>query len=116
MTTISRDQAADSGLGSESERKPGFLGAFFFIEIHGCLELLELIGSELAAPFLSNHMHRIPGAAQRRRVTEIKVVELFYGHAPEECGGEDVDTLGPPLSASVRRFARQAAYLCLRRR
>ena len=44
-------------------------------------------------PGLSAHLNRVSGTADRRRVAEVKVVQLVYAHAVKQGGGKDVDAL-----------------------
>src|SRR5690606_22811277 len=45
-------------------------------------------------PLLGSHLHRVPGAAERRRIAEVEIIHRLDGHAVMQRQCEHVDSLG----------------------
>ena len=60
-----------------------------------CTQPLRMLGALLVGdPGLDTHLHRVPGAAHRRGVAEVYVIQVIYFHLVVQCGGYDIDSLG----------------------
>lgn len=55
--------------------------------------IISLARKAFLGPLLSAYLDGIPGAAQRRCVTEIDVVQIFDSQVAVYGGGKDIDPL-----------------------
>jgi len=47
-------------------------------------------------PDLCSHLHRVPRIAERRRVAEVEIIQIFDAHAMEQRRCEDIDAFRHP--------------------
>ena len=69
------------------------------------LELFAQSVAYRADPGLCTHLHGIPWAAERRRVAEIEIIQIFDAHAVEKRRCEYIDAfrhLRPPVAEDLR--------------
>src|SRR5271165_3974491 len=62
----------------------------------GCVQKLvsgRSVRTGALSPCLGGHLHRVPRAAERRSIAEIKLVQALNGHVVEEGCRENIDSL-----------------------
>lgn len=88
------DMMADCPTQQEEPVKVGGPNAHSAIGILRKLRTLKPRVALTLRPALRTHLNGIPGAAQRRRIAQVQVVQHLDAHAVEDSRGKNVDPFG----------------------